>query len=159
MGMDQGGKLLHTLKGLGITQIYSIANQRAQVAGRPGQPRIDVDISWMVRKFYPRLSVPRAVEALISVFGKLASMGFSVTLIFDPCSRHHTKKASIRRSHNREWARADAVKVKITLMNVGRQLKSCLDEERVVLLHQQDVLLKKNRAAETCFPLLYSPMT
>jgi hypothetical protein len=76
-------------------------------------------------------------------------MGFSVTLIFDPCSRHHTKKASIQRSHNHEWARSNAVKVKIALMNVGHQLKSCSDEERTVLLHQQDVLLKKNRAAET----------
>jgi hypothetical protein len=137
------------LKGLGITQIYSIANQRAQEAGRPGQPRIDVDISWMVRKYYPRLSVPRAIDALISVFGKLRSMGFSVTLVFDPRSRHHTKKASIRRTHNREWARADAVKVKIALMNVSRQLKSCPDEEQTGLLQEQKVLLKKNRAAET----------
>jgi hypothetical protein len=104
----------------------------------------------MVRKYYPRLSVPRAIDALISVFSKLGSMGFSVTLVFDPCSRHHTKKASIQRTHNREWARADAVKVKqIALMNVSHQLKSCSDEEKTGLLHEQNVLLKKNCAAET----------
>jgi hypothetical protein len=74
---------------------------------------------------------------------------FSVTLVFDPCSRHHTKKASIRCTHNREWACANAVKVKIALMNISCQLKSCSDEEQTGLLQEQNVLLKENCAAET----------
>jgi hypothetical protein len=149
MGISQGATLLHSVKGLSIAQVYAIAIHRAQQAGRPFQPSIDVDISWLVRKFYPRLSVPRAIDALIAVFANLISLGFFVTLVFDPPERHHTKKASIRRSHNREWSRADAIKAKIALLKLGTALKQCSEEDRAGLLMKKNALLKRIRAAES----------
>jgi hypothetical protein len=101
MGLKGAHSFTYTLKNLTVAQIFFIAtdrlkrNQGNRTTTRQS-PRIDIDISWVVRTFGKGNEDSR-IYCLLNIAKALTEVGFLVNLVCDGVERHHSKRATISR--------------------------------------------------------------
>lgn len=105
MGITGGHKALtYCLTNVTLDELNTICCMRRDDSVKAGvqrgnKPTIDVDVSWVIRRF---ASIGKdAISNTLRLCFEFVRIGFVVVLVCDGSIRHHTKRATIKRSIQR----------------------------------------------------------
>ena len=103
MGVKYAHQLTHSIKGLSIGNIETIAKKRFVSSiyyddkkSRIQQPTIDVDVSWLYRS-KNKIAEENRMSYIVDICLEFCRNGMVVVLVCDGSHRHHSKRASIER--------------------------------------------------------------
>ena len=116
MGTKDGSKILHRCAGLRLPQLSAVLHElRPPVADENEQerrPRIAIDGNWVCNE------VSANSSRLLDIASAFEDQGIGVCIVFDGDCRHHSKRASTKRSADREKVRIKAIEPRATLMQL-----------------------------------------
>ena len=156
MGIKGAHKQLsYCLLAVTCDEIESIGRLRCitnlmQNSRRANKPILDVDVSWVFRRFASQGK--DALDATIRLSLQFVRIGFIVVLVCDGKKRHHTKRATIARSINSYKVQIDILEKRNLMMekaNIRRQSNSVI--ERETLEAEEYVLSEQIKRKENSF--------
>jgi hypothetical protein len=128
MGITGAHKALtFWLTNVTLDELLTIATKRSHVEiendiDRSMKPTLDVDVSWMVRR--SAAARKDGLEHTMRVCEQFVKIGFNVVLVCDGSERHHTKRATIKRSVNRYKKQLDMLEKRKKLMSLSEERKN-----------------------------------
>jgi hypothetical protein len=120
------------------SQVFVIAKQQSikyhETHDIPILPTIDVDASWVVRSKTIIANSHNKVAYIIKIALCLANAAFNIVLVCNSDKRHHSKRATIKRT-------ADSYNDKLTLLKIQIEYYICL-----ILLNPKidQIMIKKS---------------
>jgi hypothetical protein len=148
MGITGGHKeLTYQLLNLNIHELDKIVQFRmknaldAKVQRRP-RPTVDIDVSWVVRR-YESVGI-NGVETLITISNVFANLGYDVVLICDSACRHHTKIDYIKRRVKLLQSQLTILQKRSQLMIISAQYQTTKDKTEQQKISEQEIQLSES---------------
>ena len=118
MGLQSGGKCIYKSKPISLGDLYKVLEDRRDSRLTTNdtskrKPSLDIDANNIGFVFLSKAAGP--MGSLFQVALILAEAGIDITLVADPPSRHHSKRASIKRRSNIERARLECIDLQAQL--------------------------------------------
>jgi hypothetical protein len=149
MGLSCGHATVFIIENLTINNIFSLIQHRKLLRRLHdlGQPCVDVDASWVVRKFF-NLSYDDRVTQLMRLCMVFIWKGCRVNIVFDGTTRHHSKRATTKRYVDGYKTKIEYQVARGALSNLNNSLKRAVTEVEVLNINNEITTIKKNRSME-----------
>jgi hypothetical protein len=116
---------------------------------RSSRPIIDVDASWLYRKFLYKSKSSCCLPLLIRFCCYFTTLGFDILLICDGSTRHHSKRATVERRSATKRSQHTLYTTKLKLVEISNRIASTdsLSDKQKIEIEQQQ-LIKKIKSLE-----------